>query len=135
MGDSGFSGQVEKRRPPGWVVQNLGRTLQEYGKENIPGMNEAQNQERQQSQGDKQIEGVDTGQNPPPVQPVGQHSGYQRQRRARTIQENGNQSDLKGRVGQFVNEVSQHQQFHAARDFVNPPSRPHQAEVRVLQDH
>ena len=134
VGDAVLPSQVEQRRPPGGVVQHLGRPLQQDGKEHKPGVNQVQEQQGQQGRGHQQVEGVDARQDAPTVQAVGQHPGHQGQGRTGPVEKSGDQPHLEGRVGEFVDEIAQDQQFHASGDFVDPARHPQQAEVGVLQD-
>ena len=87
MGDAVLAGEVEQGGATGGVVQHLGGSLQQDGQENVPGLDELVDQEHEEAGGDEQIDGVHTDEDAPTVQAVGKHSRYQRQRRARAIEE------------------------------------------------
>ena len=134
MRDAFLSRQVEQGRPASGVVEHFGGSLEQDGEENVPGLHQVQNQQRQDAGSDNEVAGVDAGQDAPAVQPVGQHTGDQGERRPGAVEEDRNQSDLEGRVGEVVDEVAQHNEFHAPGNLVNPPGRPQQLKVPVPED-
>ena len=101
----------------------------------MPRLDKLVDQQHQQAGGDEQVNNVGAHHDAPAIQAIGEHTRYEGQRRTGPVEENRDEAHRECRTSELQDEVAQHDQFHAPGDLVDPPGRPQELKVPVLQDH